>query len=114
MREGIYAIDYQSNGGQGSGMMVMENGRVYGADPFGGKYDGDYTYESATGLAELRLKITFAPNAPAVFGVSHPFEWSIDVTTSIDPRLAAGRTKISTPFAPIDAQYRFLRPLPVG
>ena len=53
------------------GFLVLEDGRVFGADPFGAKYDGDYSYDEAARLAELHLKVTFAPNAMSVFGISH-------------------------------------------
>jgi hypothetical protein len=113
MRDGMYGVQYESVAGAGVGVLVLDNGRVFGADPFGGKYDGEYLYDEGSGLAELRLKLTFAPNAPAVFGISHPYEWSIDVTAKIDPRLDSGRTRIATPVGPhIDAQYRYMRALP--
>ena len=113
MREGMYGVHYTSGAGVGAGVLIMENGRAYGADPWGGKYDGDYVYNELTGLADLRLKLTFAPNAPAVFGVSHPYEWAIDVTTSLDPRQDSGRLRIATPVGPaIDVGYKYMRGLP--
>lgn len=64
-------------------------------------------------MAELQLKLTFAPNAPAVFGISHPYEWAIDVTAQFDPRVDHGTTRITTPVGPhIYANYRYLRALP--
>jgi predicted transcriptional regulator len=113
MRDGMYGVEYTSVAGAGVGVLILDNGRVFGADPFGGKYDGEYLYNEVTGLAELRLKLTFAPNAPAVFGITNPYEWSIDVAAKIDPRLDSGQTRIATPVGPqIDAQYRYLRALP--
>ena len=107
MRDGMYGVEYASVAGAGIGVVILDSGRVFGADPFGGKYDGDYIYNERTGKAELRLKLTFAPNAPAVFGISHPYEWSIDVSAEIDPRVDSGTTRISTPVGPaIDARYR--------
>lgn len=56
------------------------------------------------GMAELRIKLTFAPNSPAVFGISHPYEWAIDVTAELNPRVDHGTTRIATPVGPyIDA-----------
>lgn len=113
MRDGMYGVEYASVSGAGLGVVVLDSGRVFGADPFGGKYDGDYTYNEKTGMAELRIKLTFAPNAPAVFGISHPYEWAIDVTAELDPRVDHGTTRITTPVGPsIDAKYRYLRALP--
>src|ERR1700730_1145966 len=113
MRDGMYGVEYQSGAGAGAGVLILDSGRVYGADPYGGKYDGDYTYDEGTGLAELRLKLTFAANKPAVFGVRHPYEWSIDVTTRLNPRADTGQLTIQTPIGPqIHAQYRYLRSIP--
>jgi hypothetical protein len=117
MRDGLYSVDYQSNYGAGVGVgygvLILDMGRAFGADPFGGKYDGEYLYDEKTGFAELRLKLTFPPNAPAVFGVSNPYEWAIDVKAKIDPRLDSGETRIETPVGPhIDVKYRYLRALP--
>ena len=113
MRDGMYGIEYASITGSGAGVMILDNGRVFGADPWGGKYDGEYVIDEKTGMADLNLKLTFAPNAPAVFGISHPYEWAIDVRTKLDPRADSGRLTIQTPVGPhIDATYKFLRPLP--
>ena len=113
MREGMYAVEYQSVAGNGVGVLVLENGHAYGADPWGGKYDGGYVYNERSGLADLSLKLTFAPNAPAVFGVSHPYEWSVDVTTQLDPSKDRGHLRIATPIGPqIDVEYHYLRAMP--
>lgn len=113
MREGMYAVEYQSIAGSGAGVLILENGRAYGADPWGGKYDGEYTYNETARLADLKLKLTFAPNAPAVFGVSHPYEWAIDVTTRLDPHKDQGHLRIATPIGPhIEVGYRYLRSMP--
>lgn len=113
MRDGMYGVQYTSGNGFGMGVIVLDNGRLYGGDPMGGKYDGDYIFDEKSGLAELRLKLTFPPNMPAVFGMSHPFEWSVDATAKIDPHKDEGQTRITTAIGPhIDARYRFIRSLP--
>ncbi|MDQ0473775.1 helix-turn-helix domain-containing protein [Labrys wisconsinensis] len=113
MREGMYGIEFQSGSGAGIGVLVLENGRAYGVDAGGVKYDGGYVYDDKTGFAELSLKLTFAPNTPAVFGIRHPYEWAIDVSTRLDPRQERGRLRLATPIGPtVDVQYRYLRSLP--
>lgn len=113
MRDGMYGIEFSSTTGHGIGVLVLDNGRAYGADAAGGKYDGDYLYDEAKRMAELRLKVTFPPNVRAVFGVSHPYEWSIDLTTNLNPHADAGQVSLTTPLGPrINATYKFLRTLP--
>jgi hypothetical protein len=115
MRDGMYGIEYHSNGGAGIGVLVVDSGRVFGTDPLGGKYDGDYVYDDATGLADLRLKVTLPPNAMSIFGTSYPFEWSFDVATRFNPRLDSGEVRLATTLGPaVNARYRYLRALPEG
>lgn len=117
MRDGMYAVFYHSQTEAGTGIgyatMILESGKAYGADPFGGTYDGDYAYDEATRTANLRLKVTFPANVQAVFGPVHPYEWSIDITGTVDPSLDRGFTEFTTTIGPtIKAQYQFLRTLP--
>jgi hypothetical protein len=102
----MYGLEFRSKQGAGLGTLILENGRAYGADMFGVKFDGDYVYHEKSGLAQLRLKLTFPPNVEAVFGISNPYEWSVDVTTNLDPRKPVGRLQIATPLGmtwPTDA-----------
>jgi transcriptional regulator with XRE-family HTH domain len=113
MRDGMYGIEFSSTISRGLGVLILDNGRVYGADEAGVKYDGDYVFDEAKKLAELRLKVTYPPNVRAVFGVSHPYEWSIDLTTNFNPHADIGQVSLATPLGPrINANYRFLRALP--
>jgi helix-turn-helix protein len=114
MRDGMYGVEYSSVAGGGLGVLIMDSGRVFGADPMGGKYDGDYIYDEDTGIAELNIKVTFPPNVHSVFGISHPYEWSINLTTKLNPHLESGKVRIATPFEGrhLDARYRYLRSLP--
>lgn len=113
MRDGMYGVGYASGADAGFGFIILDTGRAYGADPLGGKYDGDYIYNEKTGMAELHLKLTFPPNVKAVFGICNPYEWSVNVTAEIDPRFEKGNTRILTSFGKhIDAHYSYLRGLP--
>lgn len=113
MRDGMYGVQYGSVAGAGLGVIILDTGRVYGADAGGCKYDGAYIYNEKTGLADLDLKLTFAPNAQAVFGIRNPYEWSINVKASLDPRVDVGNLQIKTEIGPsIQARYEYLRPLP--
>ncbi len=113
MRDGMYAVQYRSDAGAGYATVILDSGRAYGADPLGGRYDGYYGYDQATGLAMVQLKVTFPPNVPAVFGPAHPFEWSVDIVGDVDPRLDRGHVQFTTTLGPkIEAQYQFLRELP--
>jgi hypothetical protein len=51
-------------------------------------------------MARIYLKATFPPNVQAVFGQVHPYEWLIDITDGVDPRLEKGFTEFATTLGP--------------
>jgi hypothetical protein len=113
MRDGMYGISFQGQQGAGMGLLIFENGRVYGTDTQGVKYDGEYLYSESTGLADVKVKVTFPPNVRAVFGISNPYEWAFDITTSFNPKQNSGPLTVrSSVGQPINAQFVFLRTLP--
>ena len=113
MRDGMYGISFQGQQGVGMGVLILENGRVYGTDTQGVRYDGEYLYSESTGLADVKIKVTFPPNVRAVFGISNPYEWAFDITTSFNPKQNSGPLTVrSSVGQPINAQFVFLRTLP--
>jgi hypothetical protein len=113
MREGMYRISFSGRDGYGIGIIMMQDGRVTGVDEGRVRYDGTYDYEEGSGLAKLKVKITFPPHVQSVVGIQNPYEWSFDVTTEIDPRNEHGQLKLTTSFGEqILAEYSYLRSLP--
>src|ERR1700741_1487993 len=85
MRDGMFGVTFQGQQGAGMGMLIFDEGKVYGTDSEGARYDGSYIYRESTGRVDVVVKVTFPPDVPSVFGISNPYEWSIDVSTSLDP-----------------------------
>lgn len=113
MRDGMYEIRFQGPHGEGTGVLIFDAGKVYGTDTERVRYDGEYVFNEQTGRVETKLKVTFPPNVRAVFGISNPYEWALDVTTSFDPRIESGRLDVKTSLGqPLEAHYRYLRALP--
>jgi hypothetical protein len=113
MRDGMFGITFQGQQGAGMGMLIFDNGTVYGTDIGGARYDGGYIFNEKTGLVDVKVKITFPPNVEAVFGISNPYEWAIDVTTTFNPKQNSGSLAVKTSLGqPVNAQYVFLRSLP--
>lgn len=113
MRDGMFGITFQGQQGAGMGVLVFDAGKVYGTDTQGVRYDGEYVFSEKTGAADVKLKVTFPPNVVAVFGISNPYEWAFDVTTSFDPRLNSGQLAVKTSIGqPLNALYVYLRALP--
>jgi len=117
MRDGMYAIQYSSpdigHTISGFGFVIFDGGKVFGGDPFGSVYNGEYSYDEVRGVVNVTLKLTFAAGANAVFGVTNPYEWSIDATATLDPHVDVGTTMLTTSLRQtITAEYRFIRSLP--
>ncbi|TPI31022.1 hypothetical protein FJW08_12970 [Mesorhizobium sp. B3-2-1] len=113
MRDGMYGISFQYGNSAGMGALVFEGGRIYGADSGGVKYDGEYEFHEETGLADVKLKVSFPPNVPSVFGVQNPYEWSIDITSTFNPNITSGNMAVKTSIGrSLQAQYVYLRQLP--
>jgi len=113
MRDGMYGITFQGQQGAGTGVLVFDNGRIYGTDTEGVRFDGEYVFHDTSGLADVKVKVTFPPNVTAVFGISNPYEWSFDVTTAFHPMRKSGPLPVKTSLGKvINAQFVFLRSLP--
>jgi hypothetical protein len=113
MRDGMFGINFQGQQGAGMGVLIFDNGRVYGTDSQGVRYDGEYLFNEGSGLADVKIKVTFPPNVRAVFGTVNPYEWAFDITSSFDPKQNSGSLTVRTSLGqPISAQYVFLRSLP--
>jgi hypothetical protein len=114
MRDGMFGITFQSQeGGAGMGVLIFENGRIYGTDSAGVRFDGEYEFSESSGLVDVKLKVTFPPNVTSVFGVTNPYEWAFDVTTKFDPKQNTGTLVVRTSVGhQINAGYVYLRSLP--
>jgi helix-turn-helix protein len=113
MRDGMFGITFQGQQGAGMGVLVFENGRVYGTDTEGVRYDGEYQFSESSGLVDVKIKVTFPPNVRSVFGVANPYEWAFDVTTKFDPKQNSGNLAVGTSIGQqIEARYVYLRSLP--
>jgi hypothetical protein len=76
------------------------------------RFDGTYIFHDSSGLAAVKVKITFPPHVRSVFGISNPYEWAFDVTTTFNPTKNSGALEVHTAIGQsIEAQYVFLRSL---
>jgi DNA-binding transcriptional regulator YdaS (Cro superfamily) len=113
MRDGMFGVSFHGQKGGGLGVLVFDSGRVYGTDSEGARYDGEYVFHEEADRADVVVKVTFPANVLTVFGISNPYEWAIDVSTSFNPKQNVGSLDVKTSLGqPVGAQFRFLRPLP--
>lgn len=113
MRDGMYGITFSGQFSTGDGVLIFDNGRIYGSDSAGVSYDGGYIYDASANAADVKVKVTFPPNVRAVFGISNPYEWSFDVTTRVSSVAKAGALSLKSSLGqPIAANFVYLRALP--
>jgi transcriptional regulator with XRE-family HTH domain len=117
MRDGMYCVVYSSQDSgpmlAGLGFVIFDGGKIYGGDPGGCQYNGAYAFDGQTGIADVHLKLTFSPNGVSVFGVSLPYEWSVDASCTFDPTSVDGLTRITTSLGQtVDVKFQFMRALP--
>jgi hypothetical protein len=113
MRDGIFGITFKGQVGAGLGVLIFEDGRVYGTDSEGARFDGEYVFHEDAGRADVVVKATFPPNVMTVFGIANPYEWAIDVSTTFDPNQGSGPLMLKTSLgSPLEAHMKYLRPLP--
>lgn len=116
MREGMYQIQFHTSGDPrnwGVGTLIFGGGIIYGVDAGGAKYDGTYAPTLVDGLVDVNVKVTFPPNGMSIFGIEHPYEWSIEVATQLDSKKENGQMNVSTNVgANVTASYQYLRSIP--
>ncbi len=116
MREGMYQIQFHTSGDPrnwGVGTLVFGGGVIYGVDAGGAKYDGTYSPTGVDGIVDAKVKVTFPPNGMSIFGIMHPYEWSIEIGTQLDSRKEGGQLNISTNVGTnVTASYQYLRSIP--
>lgn len=112
MFDGMYGFAYQGVSGVGSGTIVLDRGRIFGHDG-GVQYDGAYAPSSqGPGHLDINLRLTVPPGIALVQGVPpQPHQYSFDLTCTIRAQ-GASDVQIATPYGPVGAHVRFLRPLP--
>ena len=112
MKDGMYAIEFAGKNGDGMGVLIFDNGKVYGSDVGFGKYDGTYTMNPDTKRADIKLRVEMPAGSESVLGPKQPFSWNVEVTTSLDPTKDSDLISVHTNLGAAQAKYTFMRALP--
>ncbi len=114
MRDGLYQLEFAGPNGSGYGVLIFEDGRIYGSDVGAGKWDGTYTMNPTTKLADLKLRVEMPAGEQSVLGPAQSFSWNVDVTATMDPANDVGAINAQTNLGPATAKYKFMRSLPTA
>lgn len=106
MEEGYYSFTYAGPYGSGLGMLVLDRGRVVGADLVGGTYRGTYARREATGELDFEIVVD-SPAGTWLVQNGHRLGEAMSYTVK-GTLTADGRTPLSltTPFGPIEIVVR--------
>jgi transcriptional regulator with XRE-family HTH domain len=112
--DGMYLIIFQGSAGTGAATLTFNNGIVYGFDEAGGVYDGIARPGVKPGTLDIAVNVQMKANQQTVAGgVSHPFDWSMQVTATmplgVDETTIIANTNLGQP---IKASVKFMRHLP--
>ncbi|MCY1377308.1 hypothetical protein D9M69_648740 [compost metagenome] len=112
--DGMYLIIFEGNAGTGAATLTFNNGIAYGFDEAGGVYDGSYRPGAQPGTMDVVLNVQMKANQFTVAGgVSHPFDWSMQVTATVPLGVPETTIIANTNLGPkIKANVKFMRHLP--
>lgn len=109
MTEGIYQINFAGSAGEGTGVLVLTNGRIVGTDAGGVDYDG--TYQANALSTDASIRCTVRPGTELVTGVPAQSQaYSFDINATVPPG-GSGVTIVKTPFGDVRVNIRYLRSL---
>lgn len=112
MKDGLYQLEFAGPNGAGYGVLIFDNGRVYGSDVGLGKWDGSYKMNPITKRAEIELTVQMPAGSESVLGPAQPFRWNVDVRATMDPSVDVGYIDAQTNLGPAKAKYIYMRSLP--
>jgi hypothetical protein len=110
--DGIYAMYFTGSVGSGSGLLLLKDGIVAGADSAGGIYDGSYTLEK-TGAVNIKVRLTLPPGASLVTGVAAGANsLAMDIPAQLPENFGNGQAiALNTPTGPINIIFKKIRGL---
>jgi hypothetical protein len=112
MLDGIYSITFRGRADWGSGLLVLRNGVITGADAAGALYDGCYKERGSD--VDVKLTLTVPPGVTLVQGtVAQPKEYSISSQWTVSTRAVLEEKPILLEFppGPVNVIFRRLRVL---
>lgn len=113
MKDGMYKIQFAGVAGTGTGVLVFDSGRIFGADEDRVQYDGAYEANPATGLVDITMRVHIPAGQRSVIGTMLPYDWTLEVTANVNPRKETDNLFLLNPHgSSVKGSYEFLRALP--
>jgi hypothetical protein len=66
---GFYTCYLTGSDGAGFAMLILQRGKIIGADPLGTRFDGKYKLATDTGRISINVSVQYPPNMRTIQGV---------------------------------------------
>jgi hypothetical protein len=110
--EGLYSISYQASGNNtGSALALVGDGRLIGADAWGGKFEGTYRFDSTRRTYHFHVWLRVPPESETVTGsISDGAGTLVQVEADFDPPDPLASAVATLDGQPIDLTLAYLGP----
>ncbi|MDQ2949880.1 MAG: hypothetical protein M3Y27_28750 [Acidobacteriota bacterium] len=114
LRAGIWRFKYQNAAGHGgTALLVFDAGRIYGTDLGKSQYDGNYSYNHASGMVDLMIRVGIKAGERSVAGPAQRFDWILEAKLSLPPKVESGVFEAETNVEmAVSGQFEHMRELP--
>ena len=111
-KSGIYIVYFTGGAGSGSTVLVLNNGRIAGADSAGAKVTGSYS--ETNGMLNFSAKYEFLQSSQlATSGAVVPAGFTFDLNFAVlETSWMSQTVRVDTPQGPANAKFQFITDLP--
>jgi len=114
--EGFYIVYVAGAESNGILMLMLSDGQIAGADPFGVVLDGSYALSEDQSQYQVRIKVVSPPGGRLIQGIdSGPSGLTYEITSALPlaPQ-SLDFVELSTPLGKVNARFKKLRGLHHG
>ena len=113
LEDGLYKVDYHGELSFGSAMMVLKNGKLFGADVGGAIYEGAYGYDAASESTHFGISLKLPPNTELVTGLNAgPLGSTLAIVASFKRPSPVAKSNVSVAGRNVEAELTFVGPIP--
>ena len=118
--DGVYGLSYSggqsrsggSAGWDGEALAVLRNGKIFGADRWGGVFSGIYEFDPVAQQDKVTIHIDVPPEGELITGfAAGPEGASFEIVAALEqPSSACTRVEVGGEL--VDVEFSFIGPLP--
>lgn len=122
LHDGVYELSYTggcNSGGalaeyNGEALAVLRNGKILGADRWGGVFSGTYEFDPIAQNDKVRIRIDVPPEGELITGfAAGPGGATLEIVAAVEQRVHSACTRVDIGGEPVDVEFSFIGPLPL-